>query len=381
MVWCMKFQAISEIIKTMDSSSPACKCGDKTPCPCNRQELRQLLKEQLEKANGDTTHWAYTEGDFEKIPCAHHGNKILHHHKDCGRVIGEHDASPQARSADDSSPARADSQLTVNQLRWADPVHQLQVRYHDVISVFGKQGEKSDTVRKTIKDKIHRFDCVVCNKPANCAHLIPRKADADRLNVQYDEESNFLPLCGDKGHPSCHKDFDEGRLCFSKCPEGVGEWYLHHDHKEPRIVVFPQQCQPHRKIMHGHAAWCLVTGQVKQLRLPETEVSHERTDMTCTTSSDEKDVSSTELKTRTVDEVVSPTSEKRQEPLRFGTDSVVPKKLSASVTPRATQVRQLDTVRRECAFCGVKFTNARACANHEKETHVQTTPPPTNRKR
>ena len=281
-----------------------------------------------------------------------------------------------------AEPERAvdPSQLTVDRLRWADPINQLQVKYHDVITVFGKQGEKSDSVRDSMKAKIHSFACVVCGKRASCAHLIPRKEDAAKLKVKYDEESNFLPLCGDKGHPSCHKEFDEGRLCFSKRSEGVGEWYLHHDDKEPRIVHFPQECQPHRRIMHGHAAWCLVTGQVKQLRLPKTEVSQERSEMTCTTSSDEKEVSSAEPKARAVhgDEVMSPPLEERHhEPLRFssGTDSVVPKKFCASVTPHATQ-RQIDP-RCVCAFCGVEFTNRRACANHEKEAHVQTN----NRKR
>ena len=91
----MKFQAISEIIETMDPSSPACKCGDKTPCPRTQEVLDKLLKEQLKEADYNTTHRAYVEGDLKEIPCTHRDNELLHHHKDCGRVIGEHDASPQ----------------------------------------------------------------------------------------------------------------------------------------------------------------------------------------------------------------------------------------------------------------------------------------------
>eukprot|EP00759_Apiculatamorpha_spiralis_P055447 PhF_6_TR7814/c0_g1_i1/m.11239 len=72
------------------ASVPRCNCKDgKNPCTRTREELDKLLKEQLKEANGDTTHWAYVQGDFEQIPCAHNNNQ-LHHHKDCGRVIGEH---------------------------------------------------------------------------------------------------------------------------------------------------------------------------------------------------------------------------------------------------------------------------------------------------
>ena len=67
-----------------------CNCNVEASCPRTQETLDALLKEQLEAANGDTTNWHYTEGDFEKILCVHHINKLLHHHKDCGRVIGLH---------------------------------------------------------------------------------------------------------------------------------------------------------------------------------------------------------------------------------------------------------------------------------------------------
>ena len=157
----MKFQAISEIIETMDPSSPACKCGDKAPCPCNREELRQLLKEQLKEADYDTTHGAYTEGDFKKIPCTHRSNEVLHHHKDCGRVIGEHDPVSQ------------------DFLDLLDP------------RVFGSK------TNSTTRRAVEKMPCCLCGQPSTVAHILVGAATAEKYGLpNATERRNYLPLCG-----------------------------------------------------------------------------------------------------------------------------------------------------------------------------------------
>ena len=67
-----------------------CNCNVEASCPLTQETLFARLDKQLEAANYNTTHGAYTKGDFEEIKCAHHSNKLLHHHKDCGMIIGLH---------------------------------------------------------------------------------------------------------------------------------------------------------------------------------------------------------------------------------------------------------------------------------------------------
>ena len=67
-----------------------CNCNVEASCPLTQETLFARLDKQLEAANYNTTHGAYTEGDFKKILCVHHGNELLHHHKDCGMIMGLH---------------------------------------------------------------------------------------------------------------------------------------------------------------------------------------------------------------------------------------------------------------------------------------------------
>ena len=200
----------------MDPSSPACKCGDKTPCHRTQDVLDKLLEKQLEKANGDTTHWAYVEGDFKKIPCTHRGNELLHHHKSCGRVIDEHDASPHQQAVQ-----HAPSTVV--------PIPSLMADFHCVVQfilplasegLIPRATSRDTSVPQEIKTTMLQFyktrNCVILRKlllkgidatelhqrkmqacyPAVHAHIIPQAQNGTVrfLGIGVDDPQNALPL-------------------------------------------------------------------------------------------------------------------------------------------------------------------------------------------
>ena len=257
----------------MATTIPACKCCDKPPsCPCPREELRALLQKQLEKANGDTTHWAYTEGDFEKILCVHHGNKLLHHHKYCGRVIDEHNAHPEQRTKNGSAALRELTATLTNAV-----VQRLESRFlestfgiGDIASVSSHKTEQNlrSAVRMTFENTCIVTGVVVMTEDEasdimKVSHILPRKmANAGNFMREFavrpediDHPKNFLLMIKNE-----KELFDHFGFCFVPDASRDGTFNkLIYDHanntcslsKEKKFVQHPSEGEQSK---NGHIA-------------------------------------------------------------------------------------------------------------------------------
>ena len=257
-----------------------CNCNVvKASCPLTREELRSLLEKQLEGANGDTTDWHYTEGDFEKILCVHHGNKRLHHHKSCGMIIDLHRSEKEVAAPVAAAPVAAPGWRVIDPRGTPDAVQTMFLEFQPKLKVFAETASNTDITPSDCKSSASKLRCVVCGFPGDdtpedypClagrhisfAHIARTRSQCVTLGTQFDA-TNFIPLCGAKDEfPSCHHAFDHHLMSFV-CMKG-SVWTVvstgGYESFNGKKVTFEPPHLPHRRALHVHAAFCCMNNVI-----------------------------------------------------------------------------------------------------------------------
>ena len=112
---------------------------------------------------------------------------------------------------------------------------------------------------------MNKLPCVACGTRTelSCAHILRTRKDAVILGQKFEDDSNFLPLCGSRGRQkTCHDAFDTNKLCFVAVPNGeddddaacTRQWVVltrEEYRKDVKCVTIPTG--PSRRLLHVHA--------------------------------------------------------------------------------------------------------------------------------